>query len=98
MNKKEKWLTDVKNSLNGIESAEVNPYLYHKIVARISSNPNEYVSTKFVFASLISFALLITINFFIFKSLNKGNSTSKNDLIKVSKAFHLINENEINYN
>ncbi|MDX2173977.1 MAG: hypothetical protein SFY56_12715 [Bacteroidota bacterium] len=98
MNKKEKWLTDVENSLNGIESAEVSPYLYHKIITRINGNAKEYVSNRFVFASLVSFFLLLSFNLFIFKSLDKGNSTSKNDLIKVSKAFQLVNENEINYN
>jgi uncharacterized membrane protein YvbJ len=96
MNKKENWLNDVENSLNGIKSAEVNPYLYSKILNRLQTKTQQNISPKFVFASSIALIVLIILNVFIFKSANSSSNT--NDLKKLSTTFNLVNENNLNYN
>lgn len=98
MNKKEKWITEIQESINGIESPEVNPYLYNKILHRLNTKQTEYISGKLVLTTVVSFVILVTLNLFIFKSFGTNSSKSGNDLVKVSLVFHLVNENEINYN
>ena len=98
MNKKDNWLNDVENSLNGIQSAEVNPYLYSKILNRIHTKSNQTISPKFVFASSIALIVLIVLNVFIFKSASNNSTSATNDLKKLSTTFQLLNENTINYN
>ncbi len=98
MNKKDDWLINVENSLNGIQSAEPNPYLYSKILNRIQAKTNSNISTKLVFASSIALAVLITLNVFIFKSSLNNSTAINGDLKKLSSTFNLINENSINYN
>ena len=96
MNEKEKWINEIESSLNDIESAEVNPYLYSKILNRIQVKKETIVPSKLVLLSASALVLLIILNFFIFKSMN--NSPSLNDLKTLSNTFKLFNENNINYN
>lgn len=96
MNEKEKWINEIESSLNDIESAEVNPYLYSKILNRIQVKKETIVPSKLVLLSASALVLLIILNFFIFKSMN--NSPSRNDLKTLSNTFKLFNENNINYN
>jgi len=98
MNEKEKWITEVEKSINRIEAPEVNPYLYSKILNRINTNATDYISNKLVVTGICSLIILLTVNIFIFKSFDKNSASPSNDLVKVSKAFHLVNENDINYN
>ena len=96
MNEKEKWINEIESSLNDIESAEVNPYLYSKILNRIQVKKETIVPSKLVLLSASALVLLIILNFFIYKSMN--NSPSRNDLKTLSNTFKLFNENNINYN
>ncbi len=98
MNKKTEWINNVESSINGILSAEVNPYLYSKILTKIQSKTNQLIAPKFIFASLIALLILITLNIFIFKSTSTNSSSAANDLKKLSNTFQLLNENTLNYN
>lgn len=98
MNKKTEWINNVESSINGILSAEVNPYLYSKILTKIQSKTNQLIAPKFIFASLIALLILITLNIFIFKSSFTNSTSAANDLKKLSNTFQLLNENTLNYN
>lgn len=93
---KDKWLIEIQNSLNGIQSVEVNPYLYSKILNRIGKKQEIAVPIKWALLSASAFLLLFILNIFIFKSVN--NSPSKDDLKTLSTTFKLFNENNVNYN
>ncbi|MDP1801304.1 MAG: hypothetical protein Q8L81_08130 [Bacteroidota bacterium] len=94
MNAKEKWIQDTENSLNGLKPAEVNPYLYSKILNRLSAKV-EVAPSKLVWAAAASFLALILLNVFVFRtSASKNNS----ELQILAQHYHLLNDNTINYN
>lgn len=97
MNAKEKWIHEVENSLNGLNSAEVNPYLYSKIINRLNES-DESTPSKIVWASLASFVVIIILNIFVLTT-NKSNATENNSELQIiAKQYQIINENIINYN
>ncbi|MEO6302158.1 MAG: hypothetical protein ABIP51_03190 [Bacteroidia bacterium] len=96
MNAKEKWINETENSLEGLKPAEVNPYLYSKIITRLSAKI-EKAPAKLVWATAASFIVLIFLNAFVLKNVKSG-STKNPDLQTTAKQFQLMNENNINYN
>lgn len=60
---KDKWIDDVLSSLNGIQRAEPEPFLYARIRHHIDSNRSAvYVSARTVWLAAASFALLLLLN------------------------------------
>jgi hypothetical protein len=96
MNAKEKWINETEKSLEGLKPAEVNPYLYSKIMDRLSQKI-EKASAKLVWATAVSFVILIFLNAFVLKNVKPDNS-GKNNLQTTAKQFQLMNDNAINYN
>ncbi len=94
MNAKEKWIQDTENSLNDLKPAEVNPYLYSKILDRLSAKV-EVAPSKLVWAAAASFVVLVLLNVFAFRT-----NTSKNnsELQTLAQQYQLLNDNTINYN
>ncbi|MDP3558202.1 MAG: hypothetical protein Q8T03_12585 [Bacteroidota bacterium] len=97
MNTKQKWINEVENSLDGLNSVEVNPYLYSKIINRLNE-PVEITSSKIVWASIASFVIIITLNVFVITTSKSNAIENNSDLQVVAKQYQLINENTINYN
>ena len=97
MDSKDKWIQDVEKSIDGIQQASGNPYLYHKILNRLQGQAAQYVKPRFVWLSLASFVLLIAINMLVF-GLGHKAATPETDLKQLSNALNLLNENVINYN
>lgn len=96
MNTKEKWINDVENSLIGLNWAEVNPYLYSKIIDRL--NTVEATPTKIVWASVASFIVILTLNIFVLTTSNFNKPQNYSELQIVAKQYKIINDNTINYN
>ncbi len=97
MNAKEKWITEVENSLSGLKPADVNPYLHSKIINRLNAR-NEVAQSKIVWASVASFIIILTLNVFVL-TISKSNAAENNSELQiVAKQYHLINDNNINYN
>jgi hypothetical protein len=95
---KEKWINEVMNSLDDANSAEANPFLYDKILNKISSDNLEYAPMKLVWLAAAAFTLLVVLNFKIIRS---GNSSSKNistEAQTLASSYQLLNENALNYN
>jgi len=97
MDLKDKWISEVENSIHPINRPEINPYLYGKIVNRLQAQSALYIKPKFIWISAISFILLLLLNIIIFTS-GSGVKTNESDVKHISRAFHLMNENTINYN
>ena len=91
---KEKWINEVMSSLDDVKSAEANPFLYNKILSKISSGNVEYTSTKLVWLAAASFALLALLNFQVMK---KSNSSNTSEVQQIANAYNLVNTNSINY-
>lgn len=94
----EKRIKEVMDSLEGIQRAEPNAFLYHTIQSRIKNEVSEYTSGKLIWLAAASFTLLVLLNFSIAKKAfkTKGNSNAESGTIV--SGFNLMNENSINYN
>ena len=95
---KEKWINEVMNSLDEVKSAEANPFLYTRILSKISSGNVEHTPLKLVWLAAASFLLLVMLNFSIIKKSDSASSKSKNEVETLANSYQLINENSINYN
>lgn len=96
MDSKDKWIQEVESSIDGIQQAEVTPYLYNKILMKLRNVSVNEVKPKLVWASLTTFIVLILLNLLVFRlGLNAGEPDT--DLKQLSGALHLLNENPINY-
>jgi len=98
MDAKNKWIKEVESSLDGIKPAEVNPYLYSKILNRLRSGKPEYASAKLVWTMCVSIALLIFLNLIVFKSYQSKAQNKNEEIQQLSEQFQLTNSNLINYN
>lgn len=97
MNAKEKWITEVENSLSGLKPADVNPYLHSKIIDRLNAR-NEVAPSKIVWASVASFIVILTLNIFVLTTSNFNKPQNYSELQIVAKQYKIINDNTINYN
>ena len=84
---KEKWIESVMQSLDGMQQAEVNPFLYAKILRRLEkpeSTQTAFISPLKMKLLLGGFLLLMFFN--IATALNYGRAQSG------SQATHLMTE------
>lgn len=96
MNAKEKWIHETEKSLEDLRPADVNPYLYSKIMDRLSQKI-EKAPAKLVWGTAVSFIVLIFLNALVLKNV-KHNNSGKADLQTTAKQFQLMNNNTIDYN
>lgn len=92
----EKRIDEVMNSLDEIQKAEANPFLYNRIIAKIDAVKEKPTSVKVVWLAAASFILLISLNVTALTS-GYGKSTSKSDAQELATGYNLINTNSINY-
>lgn len=96
MNKNKK-IDEVLNSLDGIKSAEANPFLYSRILNKIQTSAKEYTPAKIIWLAAASFLLLLFLNISAFrKAMNKGSSIYQSE--NAASGYNLMNENPIEYN
>jgi hypothetical protein len=95
---KENWIEEVMNSLDGVKSAEANPFLYSRIVNKIHSAKVDYAPLKLVWLAAASFALLLLLNFTIIKSSNSKSKITSTEVQTLANSYQLLNENALNYN
>ncbi len=63
---KEKWINDVLRSLDGLQRAEPNPFLYAKIYNRLTGREvPDRVSLRTAWLTVASFSLLALLNWWI---------------------------------
>jgi hypothetical protein len=97
MNAKEKWINEVENSLNRLGQAEVNPYLFSKIISRLNEK-TEVAPAKLIWGGAMAFLILLFINIIAIKVSSGSTQKNNSDVQKLEKQFQLINDNTINYN
>jgi hypothetical protein len=92
----EKWINEVMSSLDDVKSAEANPFLYHKVLNKISLVKMEYTPVKLIWLAAASFILLILLNFQVIRTLSSKNK--KTEIREIASQYNLITTNSINYN
>ena len=98
MNITDKWIQDVENSLNGIQQADVNPYLYSKIINRINAKVEVVMPVKWAWISVASLFAMIIINVSLLKFVYSNPKSNNSEIKQLSNKMNLINDNQINYN
>ena len=91
---KEKWINDVLGSLDNLERAEPNPFLFAKIRNRLSTPPSKiYVSTRVVWGISASFTLLLLLNFQAINQIVTPSISKTTDLNAVVSEMQLYPAN-----
>ncbi len=73
----EKRISNILNSLEGMQKAEPSPNLYAKIQTRLNSLSVNTISIKWTYASLSALTILLLINLFLFNYENGINQKSE---------------------
>ena len=94
---KEKWIDDVINSLDGVQPAEANPYVYTKILSKINTAAAEYAPAKLVWLAAASFILLLLLNFQVIRAVSSSSKNTKTEMQEHGAGYQLLNTNPINY-
>ncbi len=97
MNTKENWINEVESSLNGLQPAEVNPYLYAKIINRLNSVKSDYAPAKLIWATLASMVILLFLNI-VAANNTQPQPANTAELQQLATQYQLTNTNFINYN
>lgn len=80
--KKDKWINDILNSIEGIKQAEPSPFLYAKIQHRLTATTTPvYVSARSIWLAVASFALLLLLNWRI---INRQDASVKDNAADLS--------------
>jgi hypothetical protein len=90
---KDKKINEVLNSLDGIQRAEVSPFLYSGIINKLKVD-EKIAPVKVVWFAATSLCLLFLLNIAILKKI----SPEKQSSAEASSAYNLSNQNMINYN
>jgi hypothetical protein len=93
----EKNINEVMESLNGIQRAEANPFLYNKILNRINTIREDATPMKLVWLAAASFLLLMLLNFQALRTI-RFYSSEKAELQEIASGYQLLNTNSIDYN
>jgi hypothetical protein len=94
----ENLANEIINSFYGIKSAEPSPFLYTKILNKVSLRIKERTSIKAVWIAAASFTLLIVVNFALIKKETAKTINEKKSLEQLANHYQLINTNTLNYN
>ena len=97
MNAKDNWINEVENSLNGLQPAEVNPYLYSKILNRLNSVKIDRAPAKLVWSTVVSMLVLIVLNIMAANN-TPTQSADSTELQQLAKQYQLTTTNLIDYN
>lgn len=93
---KEKWIEEVMSSLDDVKSAELNPFIYSKILQKVQSKKTASTPTKLVWLIAASFLLLLFFNLHAIKRTSVL-SEKKTDVQELASQFDLLNANTVNY-
>ncbi|MVM29768.1 hypothetical protein GO755_06970 [Spirosoma sp. HMF4905] len=92
--KKDKWIIDILGSLDGIQRAEPNPFLFAKIQKRLDQEPPKtYVSVRVVWGMVASFVLLILLNWQVINQSARVKPAEATDLNTVVSDMQLYPSN-----
>ena len=70
-------IDDTINSLNGINRAEANPFLYSKIMNRMQT-VNEFVPKKLAWRMVMALAVVALVNVFTISHFTSSSSKTEN--------------------
>ncbi|GAB2598700.1 hypothetical protein [Spirosoma areae] len=88
--KQEKWVNDILNSIDGVQRAEPNPFLFAKIRNRLTTEPMPvYVSVRVIWGTVLSFALLLLLNWRVINQPVPARAVSTDDLNAVVSEMQL---------
>ena len=98
MDTKDTWISEVENSLKGLQPAEGSPFLFTRIQARLESRKNTSTPAKLVWLTAASLLILALLNLTILTTLGSRPKSDKSSLQNMSEQLQLMNTNTINYN
>ena len=90
---KEQWIDEVMNSLNGLNRAEPQPFLWTRVMSR--AQKQKPVATSYMWLAAAGFAILIVLNILVF-STGKGKHPANPD--GLAEQFQLNTPSTIDYN
>lgn len=97
MNAKQNWINETENSLNHLNAVDVNPYLYSKIINKLTASDKEVVSGKLVWATSLSIVIVLILNIYAMRfNLKSKSSSTKTEIQSLSSELYLTNT--IDYN
>jgi hypothetical protein len=92
MNAKQNWINETENSLNHLNAVDVNPYLYSKIINKLTANDKDIVSSKFVWATSLSIVIVLILNIYAVRfNLKSKSSSTKTEIQSLSSELYLTN-------
>ncbi len=87
---KENWINEVMGSLDGLQRAEPNPFLFAKIRNRLVTRPvTTYVPTRTVWLTAASFVLLTVVNWQVYSRLTESSQADTSALNTVVSEMNL---------
>lgn len=90
----EQWIDEIMGSLQGIQPAEGNPYLYTRVLARLQSPiTRQPIQLKWVYAIVTVFVFMLVLNV-----LGWNASTSSDDSVSTTGIETVINEYDLENN
>ena len=90
---KDQWIDEVITSLNGLQRAEPQPFLWTRVMSRVREQ--KPVATSYMWLAAASFAILIVLNILVFSS-GKGQHPARPD--GLAEQFQLNIPSTIDYN
>ncbi len=92
MNAKQNWVNETENSLNHLNAVDVNPYLYSKIINKLTARDKEVVSGKLVWATSLSIVIVLILNIYAMRfNLKSKSSSTKTEIQSLSSELYLTN-------
>ena len=92
MNAKQNWINQTENSLNHLNAVDVNPYLYSKIINKLTASDKEVVSGKLVWATSLSIVIVLILNIYAVRfNLKSKSSSAKTEIQSLSSELYLTN-------
>jgi len=83
-----KKIEETLSSLDGMQRAEANPFLYGKIKHKLES-VKEFVPKRLAWRMVIALAIVAVINMFTFFHFNSGKKTSGAEIIAKEYSIDL---------
>lgn len=96
--KNEQRTDEILASLDNIRQAEPSPFLYNKILNRISEAREEWTPKKVVWLAAASFAILILLNWQLLKGRVGHAEKQYHETEVKDQTYSIYPTNEISYN
>lgn len=95
---KEQWTEDVMRSLDGMRQAGPGPFLYNRIMARLSEPATDEIPKVTMWLAAASFVLVLLLNFEAIRNEGRGAKPEQQQLRELALQYQMLNTNNTLYN